>query len=105
MKAEVVSLGHREFVQSLALGGIRGWEVSTPEEALEKWKMILKQSGIGLILIPLWVERFLKDEVLERKLSRTPPLVLSLPDSLQGEMGEVVATISEYIRTSLGVKI
>ncbi|MCX7882739.1 MAG: V-type ATP synthase subunit F [Brevinematales bacterium] len=105
MTGEVVTLGHREFVQALALGGLRGWEVSSPEEALVAWKTVLKQEGVALILIPLWVEKALEEEVLARKLSKHPPLVLSLPNPLEGELGEMVANLSEYIRTSLGVKI
>lgn len=105
MKGEVVTLGHREFVQALALGGLRGWEVSSGEEALVAWKTILKQEGVALVLLPLWVEKALREEILAKKVSRTPPLVLALPDPLEGETGEVVATLSEYIRTSLGVKI
>ncbi len=101
----MVVLGHREFVQALALGGLRGWEVASAEEAQREWKHILRRSGIALVIIPLWVEKALEQEVLSQKISPQPPLVLSLPDPLSGEIGEVIANISEYIRTSLGVKI
>ncbi|URA10124.1 V-type ATP synthase subunit F [Thermospira aquatica] len=105
MKAEVVVLGHREFVQALALGGLRGWEVSSAEEIQREWKQLLRRQGIALVIIPLWIEKILEQEILSQKISRQPPLVLSLPDPFSGEAGEVITTISEYIRTSLGVKI
>lgn len=105
MKAEVVALGHREFVQAFALGGIRGWEVSSSEEALTCWESILKRGKVALVLIPLWVEKALKEEIVKQKVSPTLPLVLALPDPMAEEMGQVVATIADYIRTSLGVKI
>jgi vacuolar-type H+-ATPase subunit F/Vma7 len=105
MKGEVVVLGHHEFVQALALGGLRGWEVSSREEALEVWKRLMKEDGVALVVIPLWVEKELLEEVMQRKVLHTPPLLLSLPEPMKGENGEVLANLSEYIRMSLGVKI
>ncbi|MFN3660129.1 MAG: V-type ATP synthase subunit F [Brevinematales bacterium] len=101
----MVTIGHREFVQALALGGLRGWEVNSVEEASRAWKTILKQEGVVLVLLPLWVEKALREEILAKKVSKNSPLVLALPDPLEGETGEGVATLSEYIQTSLGVKI
>lgn len=76
---EVVAIGSRAFVNAFRLAGIKGVEVSSPEEMLRTVNNLIKTGGVGLILLSDDLAREIRIKLAEIKKRYATPLIYELP--------------------------
>jgi len=76
---KVVAVGGRAFVTGFILSGVSGRYVSNPEEALNQVRRLLKEPGVGLIMISNDVSGPIRTELTSIRSERAVPLIYEVP--------------------------
>lgn len=101
MKSLVISR-NRDVTTGLRLSGIDGVFCKNEEELRENFKRLKDREDIGIIILIEKDFSVIKEEVIAKKLSGKPPLVVTIP----GPKGiEDKDFILKYIKESVGIKL
>jgi vacuolar-type H+-ATPase subunit F/Vma7 len=73
-------LGDDDIVKMLGLLGIEGTIIDTGDSYLDKFKILIKDPSIGMIIIGLQLSPADYDFLLDFKLTHKAPLIFILPD-------------------------
>lgn len=102
MKSYLIS-DNRDTQLAMRLAGIAGVIVHEREEILEELDKTLKDKTIGILIITEKIQEKIYDEMMEIKLKRNIPLIVTIPDRHGFSSGEDF--ITRYIGESIGIKI
>ncbi len=105
MKREVVVVGERETVTGFALAGVgRAYLHSSREETLRLLRGLLREEGVGLLLVTHRVAEELGEEWRRMVREKGPfPMVLRIPDrtGYRPERDE----LEEMVRRTVGAEV
>ena len=76
---KVVAVGGKAFVTGFVLAGVTGEYVATPEAALAKVTELVKEPGVGLVMVSDEVAKPIKAELMAIRAKRAVPLIYELP--------------------------
>jgi vacuolar-type H+-ATPase subunit F/Vma7 len=79
-------LGDDDIVRMLGLLGIEGTVIEIGDLFLEKFKILIKDTSIGMIIIGLQLSPVDYDFLLNFKLLNKSPLIFILPDVFQHDV-------------------
>ncbi len=102
MKIFLIADNTETFV-GMRLAGIDGIIVHGEAEFLEAFKSALADEEIGILLIMDKLYMMFSDLIMEKKMSCSTPLIVSIPD--RGSDAAISKSVSSYIETAIGMKI
>jgi vacuolar-type H+-ATPase subunit F/Vma7 len=76
---KVVAVGGKAFVTGFVLAGANGEYAASPQEALEKIRLLIKDSKVGLIMVSDDIAKPIEDELTAIRSKMAVPLIYSVP--------------------------
>ncbi|SHH41144.1 V/A-type H+-transporting ATPase subunit F [Anaerosphaera aminiphila DSM 21120] len=101
MKSLTISRS-RDVIISLRLAGIEGVYCKNESELKTKFKQYKEDENVGIIILIEDDFKLIEEEVIEVKLSKKLPLVVTIPDRNGLKDKDF---IMRYIKESVGVKV
>lgn len=102
MKSYFISDNHDTWV-GLRLAGLEGVLLHEQTEILAKFKQLLNDPNIGLIIITEKIMDIAPDEIMDYKMKHKTPLIIEIPDRHGSSRKE--DRMTRYIRDSVGIRI
>jgi len=94
-------VGERDLVLAFQSAGLKGFSVSSPEEAKEALKKVKKEEDFGILFVSAAWMPYLKEEV-ESILDY--PVVVEIPD-IKGSPSTQEEFISKIVERAVGVDL
>jgi len=98
---KIVVIGYDELVILMSLLGIEGYIAEEKEQFFKIFDILTKDASIGIILVGLTSSEDISEFLIEYKLNNKRPLVITLPDILNEDLGSF-GPIMEKIQDSIG---
>lgn len=92
-----------DTLTGMRLAGIQGVVVHQEKEINEAIDQVLKDSEIGVVLMTEKINDIVYDRVMDIKLNRQLPLIVTIPDRHGSQRG--LDSITRYVRDAIGLKI
>lgn len=86
----------------MRLSGIKGVLVKVKEDIISELNKALEDNEIKIIIVTQKVLSLAEKEIIELKIKRDYPLIISIPDRHGSNEGDY---ITRHIRESIGLKI
>ncbi len=103
MKISVI--GDRDTTTGFRLAGVEDVHtVKTPEEALQKFREVIKSEDAGLVIITERLAEGVREDMERLLEKRSFPLVVEIPDK-GGAIERKVDPLNELVRRAVGVEI
>ena len=87
----------------LTLSGFDGFIVNTPQEALDRVKMIRRSKDYSMLIITERALSWVFDIVNQIRASKSSLIILDIPDK-QGHI-ETGKSLADFIREAVGIKV
>jgi V/A-type H+-transporting ATPase subunit F len=92
-----------DTLTGMRLAGIQGVVVHQEKEINEAIDKVLKDTEIGVVLMTEKINDIVYERVMDIKLNRQLPLIVTIPDRHGSQRG--LDSITKYVRDAIGLKI
>ncbi len=85
----------------MRLAGIRGVQLETEQEIIQKIDELIKDPQVGIIMITGGIMNKAEEAIMHRKLLESETLIIQIPGTTEQTEDDRIA---KYIRESIGLK-